>query len=162
MYQLTKQDVKALREAGKVAIDYRREGFDHGKTGQIRAIKEETLVFGNSAERSQATHVVAVPTKLRGRDRDKVGTCYAINLFGDYPEWQGIAWALRPGDCIEIEWRRDNNNGYVDDSTYKDGQKLHKDECWINVKRERGNHFFRYYFDSSVCIDNTARMIRTW
>jgi len=141
MNELTHAELKVLRKADSIAIDYKKDGFDHGHTGQIRVI----------GDNHEASLVIPVPTRISSYGplaREDVRHCYAHSGFGDYPEWQAIAWALKAGDRLSIRWLVDNDNGYIKESLYKGTTKIHCDYCYIQV--QRASHTFRFLFDVRV------------
>lgn len=71
-------------------------------------------------------------------------------------EWQTILSALREGDEVTIKWRACNNNQYLNRAG------LYKDEVYLVIRRTvRGRQKkFTYHVASSICENNTAKMVK--
>lgn len=164
---LTRDHINALRTADTLAFDYHK-----GKSG-VRATKRGPAPWYLEVQ-------VDVPAtgecRCYGDELDydvkqgKNATCCHVNCSSRYDrEWQTIAELLRAGDKIHIEFVGGDDNGYLRRSMVVDGdsecghaglnQRLHHDVMYLSVRRG-GKERYRFLVTSSVCVDNTARMVK--
>lgn len=148
---LTKDDLKALRQADRLCFDRDRDG-----TSGIRCIK---LVrnAGPFGEKERTVDVLCEAT-MHGQGVASA-SCFEMiyNYHGPECLWESIASILKVGDVLSLEWFADNNNGYID-RALTSGEKIHRDELYIRIRR--GEKKLRFHLATSICPNNTARMIR--
>ena len=70
-------------------------------------------------------------------------------------EWETIASLLRAGDVLSLHWQRGAwNTERMENAT----PKFYGDKLALLVTR--GEKVLTFHVDTSICEDNTARMIR--
>lgn len=164
---ITRDDLEALRVADAVTFSYRPEVAGQirvrldSHNGRIFTAREQRL-FGDADEMGRR-RAIGVQTRMYGHGQD--GTT-AWNLSDSantaayvgfqsaqyYHVWRTIASLLRVGDMLTLSWVADNNN----DNLRAAG--LHRDELFLVVRR--GDNTLHLHLQTSVCPNNTARMIR--
>jgi len=151
---LTKTDVAALKQADHVCFDRERNG-DSG----LRCIKE--LKKAGPYEDRERTYEIACTSVLRGGEGtvSQAAQCFELEYVWRSGESVigSIISLLRVGDVIQLEWLADNSNGYLREAL-TNGRKLYRDELYLRIKRN--GKYLRFHVATSICPDNTARMIR--
>jgi hypothetical protein len=162
-YKLTKQDIQALRKSDRVWVSYY-----NGESKLTAKIVLHNRELGDF-ERDYFIPVNAVFTlyddkKEWGYDERKVYACSELCYLYENTSQKTVFDSLRAGDEITLEWIADGSNGYVknarvtfDDHSYT-GSILHHDRCHMIVKR--GSKKLYYFLEESLCVDNSARMIK--
>lgn len=166
--ELTKTDIKALKNCDSICFDHLRpEKRQNGVKGQLRAIKHTT-----EAERqkdpfapNERTYTIAVDSHItvpheerkKGLGDDDLNAFEMVYHSQYTPgEANTLVDLLRPGDQVELQWWRGNNNELVTNSG------LYKDELRVVVRRQlkKSVKRFRFFLSAKVGLDNTARMTR--
>lgn len=155
-------DLKALRQADSVSFH-----FYDGK-GRITGHKRLRNP-GPYAER-EVCYDVAVESEFFNTRGAKPNS-FAMFLSAKYSDiWRTVVRNLKKGDKLALVWCADHfTNGYLDsarvgptdrkgDPHCGAGMILHADALYLKVVR--GNLRLQFLLDVSVCVDNTARMIR--
>jgi len=151
MTALTKIDVAAMKKADRIVFrHYRGES-------QIEAIKE-----ADERNPFEQVRIVACSAKFVDySDRKVFGpaldtfTGFEMKMHPGYDEeWLTIVSLLREGDELTLVWKRDAGSC----QNFKDAG-LHGDSLSLAVKR--GEKTLTFFIESSVCPDNTARMIKS-
>ncbi len=164
---LSAQDVKALRQADSVSFHKRA----HGKPTDCIQCSKRVKNPGPYDE-TEKTYYVAVRGVIAGGGVPYGAegyNCFEMIHVAQFCEvWRTIAQSLKAGDVLTLRWSADNfRNGYVEGAriTEKDeyrGMELHADALYLEVTRGEGRKRRKLVFllDVSVCVDNTARMVR--
>lgn len=163
-YQLTAQDIKALKTADRVTFSYSRTSDDHG----IRAIKQ--VKNPGPFEDGEREHPIPTQHQFSGyghqigseRNNDTPRRCFTLQYHYDC-HLRSIISILKPGDELTLHWLADaGQNGYVRGArTTAAGHvdaPLHADRLDIIIHRK--NTRLHFVIDTSICPDNDARMIR--
>ena len=157
MAEITKTDLKALGRADRWYLYHA-----NGKSG-IRCVKQAKhddpfatdiqydIDAGQVWFRNYADNAENI-------DTDSV-SCFA-DVYGD--SWKTVVSLLRVGDSFAVEWLADCwRNGYLKDA--KTAEPLHADGARFIIMRPKKDGRYKHLtFDvaTSICADNTARMIR--
>jgi len=148
MYKLTKQDINALRKADDVCFYYNQKEGNY-----LIAIKEATRKEKeNNPFIRDCQFKINLDTEINPKPKPMKAFASAYS-----ETFKGIAEFLKPNDQIKLEWYKDAlTNQYLIE------QNLHGDALYLRVERERGKSikFFKFLIDTSICPDNTARMIK--
>ena len=154
---ITAQQIRALKGAQRMCF------ITRGGRTYIRAIREvEMHGFKTEADCEIDCHMQST---IYGGDqtghyqhRHDITNAFAYLGVCKYdPCWQTTIKHLKVGDSLTLRWTADNNTGTLIDAG------LHCDTLELLVRRtsKTGKHFiFTYHIDTSICPDNTARMIR--
>lgn len=149
---ITKVELAALRKADTVCFDrYWRDGDEFSK---IRAIKDAKRTEADPYA-EEITVSIFVESTVRDYDASSSDrhTCFHMIHSPQYSEeWMTIVGLLKAGDDLVLRWTAGNSNGYLDEAG------LHRDELALVVMRGKRRMVFR--IATSVCKDNTARMVR--
>ena len=145
---LTVLDLKALREANRVAFDHNQDG-----TGGIRAIKELTEPW--ERERTYEIRTESTVRSYRdGHSSNDRYRCFSLEHSGQHsPRWRTIVSLLRRGDVLALRWSEDAGT-----CPALEERGMHGDCLDLEVKR--GDKTLTFYIDDRVGPDNTARMVR--
>jgi len=153
---LTKLDIAALRKADRIVFAH------HAGASTIRAIKEnkpsEKEPFARDIE-----HEISCQWRLEdyaegdshiAYDAHRDGAFSAFESVCNYDNcWNTIASLLRENDVVTLEWKRDARRcGYLESAT------LHGDA--LDIRIDRGKARLTFHLETSICEDNTARMVR--
>jgi hypothetical protein len=111
--------------------------------GRIRDIRVESSAFGYGTDSAAG---------WRSDDAPHLSCFYMIHSARFSECWPTIAGLLKVGDQLALRWVADNNTGYTTDAG------LHCDQLRLYVHRSAGPLVFP--IATSVCPDNSARMIR--
>jgi len=140
-YKLTKDDIAAMRDKDLSYI-------------VIKAWPDTgaTIVLGyNSQFRGEEITVTSEINTIPARMPRNTKRCTAYNGWAAYPEWQAIAYSLKAGDEILIEWYK-NGNEYTNDV----GLIVY--ECKIHVYR--GKREFVFLFECRTGPQNSASLVQ--
>lgn len=174
---MSKVDIKAMREADRIVFhhDRRSDVSDGDNPGRIRCIKRNSvsareanpfLPYESEYEIKDLYSWVSYPPDAipDGMDSDifkgqirgaTVEYPYAYNPGGNV--LNTFISLLRPGDEVSLWWYYDAGNGYLERAG------LHKDVLRVKITRylKRQTKRFTFAIASSVCEDNSARMLST-
>lgn len=169
---LTKLDLAALRKADSICFDHDRpRDRVNSQAGRIRCIKRltEKQQLQDPYGGDERTYTINVDSRIsicgnydsaeEKRELQEKLRAFEMIYAGDfYPKVQTIISNLRVNDVISLKWIMDNNNDYVKNAG------LHKDDLVIEVNRDGKQKVKRLEFlvHSSVCEDNSARMIKRY
>ena len=140
-YKLTKNDIAAMRDKDLSYI-------------VIKAWNDNiaTIVLGYKSQfRGEQITVTSEIDNIPARMPRNAIRCTAYNGWAAYPEWQAIAYSLKAGDEILIEWCK-NGNEYTNDT----GLIVYK--CKINVYR--GKRKFAFLFEYRTGPQNSASLVQ--
>ena len=160
-HKLTSGDIKVLRNADTICLDY-REG-----EGYIRAIRRKEHTKDGFEQ------VVKVPTNTETRSCGECGegdpsSCYEMI---HYPKtdlyWQTIVGCLKIGDILTLKWSEVGRDSqcYIGTATCQTSATLQKvvplywDWVDLMVKRD-GRKGLAFKVSNSHTPDNSAKMIR--
>ena len=150
---LTADDIKALKAADDVTFH-----TTVGESSVIRAHKRAKLNDGWASNESYYDINVSDSWVDYGRSYGSNGPGeykYAFASVSSFDEvWHTIASLLRVGDSLWLHWVVDNNSETIE----KAG--LHSDELRLVVKRANAKQALVFTVDTSICPDNSARMVR--
>jgi len=163
---ITKQDIKALRQADRLAVSSK-----HGE-GKIRCIKE-VRNHGPYEDREREyeiqtdVHVVAYDPFSGecswGKDVTDSAVCFAYSHSNhpEYSPWPAITALLREGDELRLKWVADGSNTYFHRASAKADSYVHYDSVSLVIRRN-GQVKYTVPICDSHCEDNSARMIRDY
>lgn len=124
--------------------------LEYGSRDRMRVINVDTHAYGYGVNDAGERGFRWDPSS----GIDTMPSCFASDPSIDVRNT--VAESLRNGDTLTLSWVADNNNQYVN------AAGLHVDEVRLIVVREvkgtRKKHTYKLV--TSVCQDNTARMIR--
>jgi hypothetical protein len=133
--------------------------FHHARgEGKIRARKNGKQGW------SDTDLDIAVPSRLVDHGKPKLADRVNFKAFEcilyakSTASWTTFLAIVKAGDHVAMEWVRDNNNQYIEETGC-----LHRDELRLVITRPTGRPRFRVLsilMDVSVCRDNSARMIQ--
>ena len=174
---LTKDDVTAMRQADGFVI---HGAGDLAKIRCIKRIKSRTAGPFGSNETELEHEIPDIPCQISMSagtlfQRQRGSRARASQFYCDYGAWQALALLARAGDALEIRFS-ENGNQYVHgvtagrtaDNSYSKGfdfHDLHHDECQATLYRTNKHGMQktvidRLVLDSSICPNNSARMIK--
>lgn len=164
---LSKNDIKALKQADRVALFHLRTTDFRKGEGLVRCIKDISNPgpFG-PREKEHEVPVVSFISSVAEPATVKAFELIHVSQYNQ--EWQTIVGLLRAGDEIELHWSADNfANGYVEAAdVVRDcgagghvGKQLHADALHLKVCRN-GKQKYSFLLEVSICPNNTARMIQ--
>lgn len=154
---LTKADLAALRQCDRAIFKTDRAS----ERGQIRCVKE-VRAAGPFHDRERE-HLIECEARGNVYGDNGLTDCHALRDTGrrafallqnynhDAHPFGTFAALARPGDIVRLKWCGSGSNQYEKDAG------LHHDSLTVEVRR--GKHRFAFLLDSSVCPDNSARMI---
>lgn len=160
IYALTAADLRKLRTADTISFHRcpSRSGITaskdkHAPTGH-KTLWEHEIPCHSTIKACYGSY-----QPPNGKPLAEVAYChyylsYANNI---HEPWRTIAFLLKKGDRLEMEWTRDaHTNGYQE----KAG--LHGDRLRLIVHRGTGDRkkTLLFLIHTSICEDNTARLIR--
>lgn len=155
--QLTAEDIAALRMAESVTFHHydgqsviRVQIRGHGEP-VIFTARQQRLFPKPGTFDSERMREIACDHSInsyQGIREPRTTQCFTGFLSLPPAHWHTIAGSLRKGETIELQWVGSNNNQYEDDAG------LHHDALYLKAGQRV------YLVDTSVCPDNTARMIR--
>lgn len=146
-YELTTQDVRALRHADALCFDQLRDGTSH-----IRAI----LRAEHSSTGYEQVHTIPCTSRLEDYGRGTGDfTAYHQEM---YPLVDAMCKTLlrhmRKGCSIGLIWKRDNNTENLRSVGF------HRDELEVAIQPKHANWADTFLVAVSVGPDNTARMVK--
>lgn len=152
MEPLTKHQLKALRSAKRVSFYQTRPGEAGITVVQVVRGKEvETDIPVRSEVRSCREERQGTTPPLRD-----VAVCHYLlwsDSGGEALNWRSIGAFLKAGDVLMLHWGANYfNNGYLDKV------ELHGDR--LSLRIQRGDKRYGFIVATSVCANNTARMVR--
>lgn len=150
--ELTADDVKALRKADTVSFHTNEDGtFIRASFKDDVVTKTNADLFPVRNNRARERQIVI--------DHESYDAFYAFAMVhtAQYSRtFQSIARLLRKGDFIALRWGKDSN---TNETLRKAG--LHADQLDVVIYRGKaGTDPLVFTVETSVCPDNTARMIR--
>jgi len=153
-YQIDKADIAALRKAHDVVFSH-----SNGES-RIRGILSRHGVDGGvQVTIACGTHFTDYAKERTFLTQLPVFTAFEMIGAVQYSEsWQTIVRLLRVGDKLTLHWRRDSWR-----TSNLDAADLHGDDLQLIVDRSKNARVTaRMVFNvrTSICPDNTARMIR--
>lgn len=148
--KLTKEHVRFIRKASKSVV------FRY-TNGRAKVEFEDKHGIELDIEVEQREN-------LYGKNHGKMYTGFAMIHTPDFTaHWCTIAQLLKVGDVLGLRWVADAN-GYVRNAHYSGDSEmeafdsLHMDSCYLTVKR--GKSLLEFHVATSICPDNSARMIK--
>jgi hypothetical protein len=172
---LTADDIAALKLADKVVYSLSthgsliRAGIESQRDGNVFTAREQRLF--PKAERSEREREINVLSAAHGYGKHgesrwhwnlehnpftTAPSCFDMAHNAKYDHnLQTLIHSLRAGETLRMIWTGDNNNDLVREAG------LHVDQLDVIVIPAREGAARRSYcVETSVCADNTARMIR--
>lgn len=167
---LTAEDVKAIQKADQVVLRHYK-GETTIEASLDRRLSDEPRIYTAVEQRlypdpsqgsAERTRFIPVHGSLASYERDSLrrgdegDTGFWMTSSAQYNDvWRTIASLLRPGDDITVAFVGDAaSNGYVKDA------HLHADVVRLHVTRKGAQRPLVFEVDTSICADNTARMVR--
>lgn len=159
---LTTLQIAALRKCDDVAFFHNDTG-GNGFRSYIRAIKRAPQP--TEANPFPEERIMEIPAATRWTDYARTaGQSYPVPEFtgfhmtGNYDETpiRTVAELLKPGDKLTLHWKRDAGRTQALD---ENAPAFHVDRLLIYVERASGKRL-TFLLASTLCEDNTARMIR--
>ena len=153
---LTSDDVKALRQCDQASFSH--TGKTNGE-GRIRCIKklEKDGPFGDT----EREYLIVCESTVRYYTGESLNTasfdtefkCHELlyNYTSSVTEFGTMASLVKIGDELKLHWIG-SCNGYTRSAG------LHMDTLHVHLKR--GKQSFSFMLSTSICPDNSARMIR--
>lgn len=168
--ELSADDLRALRTADTVSFHYYDgRGYiqltinDSANDARILSATEQRA-FPQGVDMSAARRrIIDVSTDMHGYGSDGWSSWnastepraagFAMVSSAQYSEvWRTLASILRKGDRLTLQWVADNNTDNIRSAN------LHSDHLKLSV--QRGETRLTFNLMTSVCPDNSARMIR--
>lgn len=150
---LTAADVAALRKADTISFHLYHDRIG-GLVSKIAATKERRRTEADPFAEDVTVNVY-VGHSVRDYG-DRKATRYTAFDMIHHPQgcdwWRTIVSLLKTGDILTLVWIRDNNTQVVKEAG------LHYDSLQLRV--DRGSKSMTFKVATSVCPDNTARMVR--
>lgn len=152
-YQITKQDIAALRTCDSVVLRY---GHRYSANDcQIEAIKR-----ASDTSPWEQTHIIPTSARITSYDENRtVKTAFCLLYNDRYPNHNPsplttLVSLLKVGDVLTVEWQASGDNDYSRNAG------LHLDTVTVHITRGTDDKVTRYCFNlaHSICPDNTARM----
>lgn len=147
--KLTKEDIKALKEAESVAFVLEVPPEDRWNAF--------SKIICRSEEKDKTIHCDAEISNYGAAVLgDIVSGAFSLMLPNFDDAWRTILEHVKEGDRITVGWRACNNNQLLWDAD------LYKDDIYIVIKRySRGKHKrLNFNLSSVVCKNNTAKIIK--
>ncbi len=176
---LSAQDVKALRQADTVCFYY-----DNTRGVVVsQAVGCKRVKNAGPYEERERRHEVNVRGVVSGTGVSYGAEGYRcfqmIHCAQSSETWRTVVSCLKAGDVLTLRWSADGyRNGYVERARVAEarrdgdpaglGEALHADALYLEVERrspETARKASRprklvFLLDVSVCVDNSARMVR--
>lgn len=156
-HAITSADLAAFRSATRIV--FRHLPADGSRIEVIRVFR------ATKSRPAEQEIVTSVPTDARGIDYAREGSCFgshmkqdefrAFEMFHGPEMFSGIAASLKVGDELTLCWGR---NAGRTQAIEERCPGWHVDRLELEVRR--GKQTLRFLLDTSMCQDNTARMIR--
>ncbi len=157
---LTSLDLKALRQADTVSFHH------HNGQSSIRASKR--IRNPGPFDAPEKDYEFNVYAEFYGKHVNgfsaETAACFAMEHGCNYSEeWRTIVSFLKSGDVLSLVWSADaGSNNYLENSRVVEGhgkgERLYADRLYLGIKR--GDKQFKFFLQSQICPDNTARMIK--
>lgn len=154
MYELTKDDVRALRQANRLVVHLSAQY--HDGDGLVRLVKDETDELKEKETvlpipvREEQQYYVDGKVGIRGQNFAHVSL---YQNFATTPPATSVLRSLRAGDKVSLAFNADAGT-----NTYVARAGLHADALWLYVARKGSKSHETYVLDESVCPENSARM----
>jgi hypothetical protein len=156
-------DLAALRKADSVCFFHRKAPDASGEASYIDAIKRAKVDARDPFSRD-VSHVIACPYRLReyttGEDKIPFNSVdwngfESISSAQWSEEWKTIVSLLRVGDKLTLYWQR---GAFSTESMSTASPKFYGDGLSLVV--DRGERQLTFHVHTSICENNSARMIR--
>ena len=152
--------IAALRKADRVAFFHRDKPDATGETSYIEAIKSPSRT---EKEPFAKEVYVIIPCEFMLTDYTRGNKIpYGSDAFNGFEmvysysdEWKTTASLLRAGDKLSLHWQR---SGWNTEAMENATPKFYGDKLCLLVAR--GEKVLTFHVDTSICEDNSARMIR--
>lgn len=156
---LSSLDIKAMKQADRWCFGY------HAGESFIRCIKE----VPNPGPFDERDREYRIPCEVSfcGLSRNDADggmpvRCFSMTYnYSHSIESNGMLAVLllvRLGDTLRLHWTCDNSNGYLRDASCR-GERLYRDELSVVIRR-KGKSLCAVHVDTSLCPNNSARMMR--
>lgn len=155
-YAITSADLAALRAATRVV--FRHQPAEGSRIEAIRVFRAT-----KARPEQEATHTVT--TDAHGIDYGREGSCLgstmkaaefrAFEMFHGPEMFSGVAASLKVGDELTLRWGRNAGRSPAVEAGCP-GWNVDRLELLVR----RGKATLTFLLDTSVCQDNSARMIR--
>lgn len=166
--ELSKEDITAIKLADRVCFRLTKSGqhpLASRAAGEISLIKENEndAVFNSGGRDSE--RVISVDGSLPGWARKAFAMRWVYRPAGS---WTAFVALVRVGDEIHLS-ARENGNDYVKAAMIPAGKlspadtgysEIHCDEMVLTVRRKGKTILQEMTIVSSICPDNSARMIQ--
>jgi len=128
--QLTKMDVRALRQADRVCFYHGNDVSDSEAPGVIRAVKElhTSDPFGDREREYMITGIDSYFVNY-SRNGFKPTSAFAMEHHAQNAEWLSVAANLHAGDSLVLRWIVSNSNGHMKDAD------LVQDILYLEIRR---------------------------
>lgn len=154
-YILTKMDLRAMREANRVALYYNKDK-EEGRNG-ILCIK--VVPNDDPYDDGEKEYWIRCPSDIdtRFNPRAEEYTRGYDMLWSYSTQWKCLLWILRAGDAIRLVWGPDWGT-----TEYMKQVKLHADVMSMEIRRVRRGKTEKVLLRlaQSCCPSNTARMMK--
>jgi hypothetical protein len=158
--------VAALRKASRVCFYHRPKPDASGETSYICAIKEHAPSPIDPFAPHETSILIRADWRLREYTRssssdaipygsDQFNAFEWVNCAQSDECWQTTASLLRVGDKLTLRWSR---GGFTTESMENATPTFYGDALFLDV--QRGDKRLSFHIDTSVCENNSARMIR--
>lgn len=169
---LTSDDLKALRQADKIVLRhfkgeggieaYLDGGWDRDNPRILTPAQQRLFPETRDWDRDRGRTITVASTvasyredSLRRAEGAQVSGFHMVSSAQYSDTWRTLAQMLRVGDEVQINFiGNGSSNGY----TKKAG--LHADEVRLRIKRKGQDRDLVFLVSTSVCEDNTARMVK--
>jgi hypothetical protein len=157
----------ALRKADTVCFFHRHVPDTTGETSYICATKKNKPSPIDPFAPHETSVIIPVEYRLRDWTREQADKIpynsedwKAFEWIGSaqyHEEWRTIVSLLRVGDKLTLHWQR---GAWTNEAMQNATPKFYGDSLSLIV--DRGDKVLHFHIDTSVCEDNTARMIRRY
>jgi hypothetical protein len=158
--------VAALRKASRVCFYHCPKPDASGETSYICAIKEHAPSPLDPFAPHETSILIPCDWRLREYTRhsssdaipygsDQFNAFEWVNSAQSDEVWQTTASLLRVGDKLTLRWSR---GGFTTESMENATPHFYGDALFLDV--QRGDKRLSFHVDTSVCENNSARMIR--
>ena len=152
----------ALRKADRVAFFHRDKPDATNETSYINAIKENKPSASNPFAPRETGIIIPVEFRLTDYTRgtkipygsDAFNAFEMVYSYND--AWSTVTSLLRVGDKLCLHWTR---GGFTTERMEQATPHFYGDTLYLLVTR--GEKVLTFHVDTSICEDNSARMIRT-
>ena len=158
--------VAALRKASRVCFYHRPKPDASGLASYICAIKEHAPSPVDPFAPHETSILIPCEWRLREYTRhdsfdripynsDQFNAFEWVNCAQSDECWQTTASLLRVGDKLTLRWAR---GGFTTESMENATPAFYGDALFLDV--QRGEKRLSFHIDTSVCENNSARMIK--